>query len=400
MRHACYLLVALLIASHPAQADGPKPPVSPVQAKLDAARRVLDQGQGERAKEYERINAEPGSTEAKEPRYLAAAERYHAAITSPIDDLLAAAKEHPADPSTIAALRLVTIEARGLSTNEVDQAIALLGDHVREAGITEATGPLWLHHEKPAAVAVIRAVMADNPNREERGRACHDLAFLLKFRVDQAARVQQRHTGEPLDERWKGADLDAIRAEAATLLDRCLAEFADVPIGPLSPGKTIGDYAVGELNEIRHLQIGQVAPEIDGKDVAGQPLRLSDYRGKWVVLIFSGEWCGPCRGTAPFLRTLLQPESQAKTACVVLEVNTDSTRDPIQKAIDAGDVAWPCWFDGGTDGPITRNWAVSAFPALYILDPRGVIRAKDFPGPAVIENVARLVAAPLETSPL
>ena len=398
MRHRCCLVLGLLLASHPLRADDPSPPASPVRGKLDAARRVVDLGQAERTREYERIAAEPGSDEEKEPKYAAAAERYHAAITPRINDLLRAAAEHPADPATLAALRFVPVEGRGLSTDAVDQAIRLLGDHVREAGITEATGPLWLHHEKPAAIAVMRAIMTENPSRDERGRACHDLAYLLRYRAEAADRVRQRNPGKPLDERWQGADLDAIRAEAATLLERSLAEFADVPIGPWSPGKTIGDFAAGELNEIRHLQVGQVAPEIDGKDVDGRPLRLSEFRGKWVILIFSGEWCGPCRATAPLLRTLLQPEAQAKTPCVVLEVNTDETRDPIQKAIQAGDVAWPCWFDG-TDGPITRNWAVTGFPTLYILDQQGVIRAKNFPGTAVIETSTRVMAGQSESSP-
>ncbi len=97
------------------------------------------------------------------------------------------------------------------------------------------------------------------------------------------------------------------------------------------------------------------APEIAGEDVDGKPLRLSDHRGKVVVLVFSGEWCGPCRANAPFFRALLTPEAQAKAPCVVLEVNTDATREPLRKAIAAGEIAWPCWFDGGVTGPITHG---------------------------------------------
>ena len=47
---------------------------------------------------------------------------------------------------------------------------------------------------------------------------------------------------------------------------------------------------VGELFEMRNLNIGQVAPEIEGEDIDGVVFKLSDYRGKVVVLDFWGHW--------------------------------------------------------------------------------------------------------------
>ena len=43
----------------------------------------------------------------------------------------------------------------------------------------------------------------------------------------------------------------------------------------------------------------EVAPEIEGKDADGDAFKLSDYRGKVVVMTFSGNWCGPCRAMYP-----------------------------------------------------------------------------------------------------
>ena len=55
---------------------------------------------------------------------------------------------------------------------------------------------------------------------------------------------------------------------------------------------------------MRHLNVGQ-NPEIEGADVAGMRFKLSDFRGKVVLLVFSGEWCRPCVEMYPKERLLL-----------------------------------------------------------------------------------------------
>ena len=48
--------------------------------------------------------------------------------------------------------------------------------------------------------------------------------------------------------------------------------------------------AKGALNELRHLRIGMVAPDIIGEDIDGKQFKLSDYRGKVVLIDFWGNW--------------------------------------------------------------------------------------------------------------
>jgi hypothetical protein len=75
-----------------------------------------------------------------------------------------------------------------------------------------------------------------------------------------------------------------------------------------------------------------------------------------------------------------------------VSVNTDGTREPLKRSIEAGRVTWRCWYDGGTDGPITTRWGVSSYPTVYIIDRAGVIRNKDVRGEALEKAVEALMA--------
>lgn len=75
--------------------------------------------------------------------------------------------------------------------------------------------------------------------------------------------------------------------------DEKLAElkFALANIGDVEfRGQKIAERAKGSLYELENLRVGQVAGEIEGEDQEGVPFKLSDYRGKVVVLDFWGDW--------------------------------------------------------------------------------------------------------------
>ena len=65
-----------------------------------------------------------------------------------------------------------------------------------------------------------------------------------------------------------------------------LKSFPDVA----AQNTTLGEVAKKALFGIRHLSVGRIAPDIEGEDVFGQEFKLSDYRGKVVMLTFWGHW--------------------------------------------------------------------------------------------------------------
>ena len=128
-----------------------------------------------------------------------------------------------------------------------------------------------VYDNSPQGESFLREVLAKNPGREAKGQACLALGQRLKMAADQAG---SKEKGE------------AMTKEAESLLERITREFADVKYGR----GVLGDTARNELNELRNLGVGKVAPEIAGTDIDGKSMKLTDFRGKVVVLDFWGDW--------------------------------------------------------------------------------------------------------------
>jgi thiol-disulfide isomerase/thioredoxin len=220
-------------------------------------------------------------------------------------------------------------------------------------------------------------------------------------------------------------DPEAIRAEAQRLFEDVITEYADVPNvsrrileleallkepAPISNGKpltaerrrgieeslarrnkTLGKEAEDRLDALLNLAVGKPAPEIEGVDIDGKPLKLTDYRGKVVMLVFWGSWCSPCMALVPHERDLAirlkgQPFALLGVAC---EDNKDSAR----QAMARERMTWPNWFDGAPlTGAIVKRYHIRTYPTVFVLDAKGVIRHKSAFGTGLDDVVDKLLA--------
>ena len=133
---------------------------------------------------------------------------------------------------------------------------------------------------------VTRALIRDSPDRDVQGLARVALASWLRGRCNDPS-VLAVGPGE-----------SALIDEAKSLLTDVVEKYADVR--RRNSTVTLGPIAHLELDELR----GREAPVTEGMDERGMPLRLSDYRGKVVVLSFISQTCGPCKIEYPRYRDL------------------------------------------------------------------------------------------------
>ncbi len=218
-------------------------------------------------------------------------------------------------------------------------------------------------------------------------------------------------------------DPQVIRAEAQRLFEEVISEYGDVPHitqhqreleallkepAPVRNGKaltdqdrrkiesvlarekTLGQVAGARLDEMLNLVVGKPAPEIVGADVDGKPLKLSDYQGKVVVLVFWGSWCGPCMAEVPRERDLVERLKGQPFA--LLGVDCEADKDNARGVMARERMTWPNWFDGdaGT-GPIAKRYHVRSYPSVFVLDARGIIRGLDASNERLEQTVDKLL---------
>ncbi len=279
----------------------------------------------------------------------------------------------------------------------------IIRDHLEEDKVVQTFmgRPTFLSgHMEP----YFEALLAQSTDRDTVARArmalvdCNELRLRVAARPffdhadDHPAMAQRsQYINSRLDPAYiayfRTADAPALIAANEALLERVVAESGDIPLIPAwakpeiqakNAGRKLADLAQAKLFRLRSLSPGQIAPEIVGEDIDGRPMKLSDYRGKVVVLVFWGTWCGPCMRSLPMEKALAARLKDQPFA--IVGINSDSDRERLKAAVAREGITWRSWFDGGkASGPIAERWNIRGWPTIIVIDQAGVIRFKGLP---------------------
>ena len=141
--------------------------------------------------------------------------------------------------------------------------------------------------------------------------------------------------------------------------------------------------------------VGGPAPEITLKDLQGQEVRLSDLRGKIVLLNFWATWCKPCKEEMPAMQASY--DKLRGQGLVVLAVNELEDTEKVIEHVRTHGHTFPVVMDH--DNRVANRYGVVGLPASFIVDRQGIVREQIMGSLLTEERIADLVKRYGESAP-
>lgn len=209
-------------------------------------------------------------------------------------------------------------------------------------------------------------------------------AEAMNLEAKQADRVKEMINGM--------GDSFASMAAIGLLNPKTDFQFLDQLVAKLNenyPGTNAILQVKQQLDEMRALSVGQPAPEIELPNPDGTMVKLSDLRGKYVLIDFWAAWCKPCRQENPNVVRLYKQYKDK--GFEVFGVSLDRTKEDWVKAIAEDGLEWTQVSDLKYFNSVAAElYQIEAIPATYMIDPEGKIMAKDLRGPSLENKLAEL----------
>jgi thiol-disulfide isomerase/thioredoxin len=131
----------------------------------------------------------------------------------------------------------------------------------------------------------------------------------------------------------------------------------------------------GELIEERievwnKINVGSEAPDFEYSTFNNQIIRLSDYRGKYVVLDFWGSWCGPCKMEIPKLKEFYTMNMEDVE---LIGIACRDTKENLGKALEEYRLKWTQILNNKEQQDLSKKFGIKGFPTKIIISPVGII---------------------------
>jgi beta-lactamase regulating signal transducer with metallopeptidase domain/peroxiredoxin/protocatechuate 3,4-dioxygenase beta subunit/5-hydroxyisourate hydrolase-like protein (transthyretin family) len=148
------------------------------------------------------------------------------------------------------------------------------------------------------------------------------------------------------------------------------------------------DLGAITVKAVKHLNVGDPAPDFSTQTLDGQPLKLSDFKGKYILLDFWATWCGPCVAETPNMKEAYDTFGK-DPRFVIISLSLDPKAGAPQKFVQDKDIQWLQGFLGDwSKDTVTRDYAVFGIPSIFLIGPDGKIIAQNLRGPDIKRAVA------------
>ncbi len=115
-------------------------------------------------------------------------------------------------------------------------------------------------------------------------------------------------------------------------------------------------------------RVGHLAPDFELTGVDGNVVRLSQFRGRAVVLTFFASWCHPCQEELPVLEQVQREEGNR---LAVVAVNYQDFPDDSRRFVERLKITYPALIQDATKNPVAARYGVHGIPVTFFIDARG-----------------------------
>ena len=158
----------------------------------------------------------------------------------------------------------------------------------------------------------------------------------------------------------------------------------------IANGNDIYDNMAAQILSMRKVAVGSEAPEITMSQPNGEVISLSDFRGQYVLIDFWASWCGPCRRENPNVKKVY--DKYHEKGFEILGVSLDKAMQPWLNAIGQDGLEWRHVSDlKFWSSPVVAEYQVTGIPHTVLVDPKGIIVAKNLRGEALDLKLAQLL---------